>query len=393
MEMNKKTLYLECFSGISGDMTVAALLDLGADVNVLKVGLQSLNVGGYKINIGRRQKCGIDACDFDVILEHSHSHDHHEHRNIEDIYKIIGESTISPRAKAISKDIFNVVAKAEAKAHGVEIQEVHFHEVGAIDSIIDIVAVGICIDNLDIEDVIVSELYEGTGHVKCQHGIIPVPVPAVTNIVIDNSLSIKITDAIGEMITPTGAAIVAALKTRDFLPDSYKIIKMGLGAGKKDFDKANILRASIIEEARNSQVGDVWVLETNIDDSTGEALGFTMERLFQAGANDVFYTPIFMKKNRPAYKLSLLCHEKDIKIMESIIFRNSTSIGIRKYKTERTVLQREIISIDTKYGPIECKVAYFENEKYFYPEYDDIKKICDNNDLSFKTVYNEIKMN
>lgn len=393
MEMNNNTLYLECFSGISGDMTVAALLDLGADVDVLKDGLQSLNVDGYKIKIGIRQKCGIDACDFDVILEHNHSHDHHEHRNIEDIYKIINESTISPRAKAISKDIFHVVGKAEAKAHGVELQEVHFHEVGAIDSIIDIVAVGICIDNLDIEDVIVSELYEGTGHVKCQHGIIPVPVPAVTNIVIDNSLSIKITDAIGEMITPTGAAIVAALKTRDFLPHSYKIKKMGLGAGKKDFDKANILRASIIEEAKNSQVDDVWVLETNIDDSTGEALGFTMDRLLGAGANDVFYTPIYMKKNRPAYKLSLLCHEKDINLMESIIFKNTTSIGIRKYKAERTILDREIISIDTKYGPIECKVVYFENEKYYYPEYDDIKKICNNTGLSFKAVYNEIKMN
>lgn len=261
--MSKETLYLECYSGISGDMTVAALLDLGASEEALRKSLDSLNVDGYEIEIGRTTKCGIDACDFDVILEHEHHHHHdhdhdhnhdhhdHEHRNINDILEIIDKAEISERAKSISKDIFNIVAKAESKAHGIDIDKVHFHEVGAIDSIVDIIAVAVCIDDLDIDDVIVSEMYEGRGHVKCQHGIIPVPVPAVANIVVDNSLDIRITDTMGEMVTPTGAAIAAALKTRDFLPESYKIKKIGIGAGKKDFPKANILRAYIIEEAND----------------------------------------------------------------------------------------------------------------------------------------------
>lgn len=425
--MYKKTLYLECFSGISGDMTVASLLDLGADEKILRQALDSLKVDGYDIKIGRTQKCGIDACDFDVILhqdehhhhhhdhshDHEHDHDHHHHhshehhshehdhehhhdhvhRNVYDIYKIIEESEISHRAKEISKNIFDIVAKAESKAHGIDIEKVHFHEVGAVDSIVDIVATAVCIDNLNIDEVVVSKLYEGSGHVRCQHGIIPVPVPAVTNIVIDNSLPIKITDAKGEMITPTGAAIAAALKTRDSLPENYKIRKVGIGAGKKDFERANILRAFIIEEVHpNADNDEIWVLETNLDDCTGENLGFTMEKLIEGGARDVFYTPIFMKKNRPAYKLSILCEEDKIKSMESIIFKNTTSIGIRKYRTNRTILKRETINANTKYGEVNVKVCYFENDKYYYPEYEDVKNICDKLGLSFKIVYDEIKI-
>ena len=251
--MNNQILYLECYSGISGDMTVSALLDLGADQEVLKKALESLKVEGYEIEIGRREKCGIHACSFDVILKeeehqhHEHRH-HHVHRNIKDIYEIIDNSQISDKAKNLSKKIFHVVAKAEAKAHGIPIEEVHFHEVGAIDSIIDIVATAVCLDNLNIQEVAVSELYEGVGHVKCQHGILPVPVPAVVNIVMDNALSIKTTGIQGEMVTPTGAAIAAAIKTKDALPSSYKIKNIGIGSGKKDFPKANILRAYIIED-------------------------------------------------------------------------------------------------------------------------------------------------
>ena len=424
--MDKKTLYLECYSGISGDMTVAALLDLGADEEVLRKSLESLNVDGYKIKIGRTQKCGIDACDFDVILDHNHQHDHdhnhdhdhqhdhdhnhdhehkhdhdhqnhthdspHEHRNIKDIYNIIDGSKITNRAKSISRKIFDIIARAEAKAHGIDIENVHFHEVGAIDSIVDVVAVAVCIDNLNIEDVIVSELYEGSGHVKCQHGIIPVPVPAVVNILAENSLPMRITDARGEMITPTGAAIAAALKTIDSVPTGYIIKKIGIGAGKKNFEKANILRALLIESENNSNnSNEIWVLETNLDDCTGENLGYTMEKLLEYGAKDVFYTPIYMKKNRPAYKLSVLCRLEDINLAESIIFRNTTSIGIRRYKSERTVLKREVIKIETKYGHVRFKVSYYDNEKYYNPEYDDIKKICNRMGLSYNEVNEEVK--
>lgn len=279
--MNNKTLYLECYSGISGDMTVSALLDLGADEKVLKDALDSLKIEGYEIKIGRREKCGIDAAFFDVVLEeekeheqshrhdhahehehkhdHDHDHDHshhhehhnpgqHDHRNIKDIYEMIHHSDISDRAKATAKKIFDIVAKAEAKAHGIDVEKVHFHEVGAIDSIVDIVATAVCLDNLEIQDVIVSELYEGKGHVKCQHGILPVPVPAVANIAMNHSLVMRTTDMEGELVTPTGAAITAAIKTKDSLPQKYTIKNIGIGSGKKELPRANILRAYIIED-------------------------------------------------------------------------------------------------------------------------------------------------
>lgn len=440
--MNRKELYIECYSGISGDMTVASLLDLGADEKVLMDALNSLNIDGFEIKIGRTKKCGIDACTFDVILlddfhedHHHHSHDHHhddcnhshkhehshnhefsheheqlhtheqdhshkheshgdhkhEHRNINDIYKIIDNSKITERAKEISKRIFDVVAVAESKAHGVEIDKVHFHEVGAIDSIVDIVATAVCIDNLNIDTVYFSNIYEGSGHVKCQHGIMPVPVPAVVNIVSDYSLPIRITDIKGELVTPTGAAIAAALKNKDRLPEEFTIIKIGVGAGKKDFKKANILRTYLIKtEHQAKSTDEVWVLETNIDDSTSESLAFTMEKLFEKGALDVFFTPIYMKKNRPAYKLSLICEEKSIKSMESIIFKHTSSIGLRKYKTNRTVLKREIKNIETDYGLIRIKVCTYDGNKYYYPEYEDVKLICNKTGLSYKEVYNSI---
>ena len=285
-------LYLECYSGISGDMTVAALLDLGADQQVLMEGLESLNMHGYQLKIGRVKKNGIDACDFDVILdepehhhdhdhehhhdhdhdhehhhdhehehphdhEHEHHHDHehehhhhhdHVHRNIGDIFAIIDQSKISDRAKQTAKDIFRIIAAAESKAHGIAEDQVHFHEVGAVDSIVDIVSAAICLDNLDITEAVVSDLYEGCGYVHCQHGLMPVPVPAVVNIAADNALRLRLTQTRGEMITPTGAAIAAYLSKGGKLPESFVIEKIGLGAGKKDFATANILRAFLIRD-------------------------------------------------------------------------------------------------------------------------------------------------
>ncbi|QHQ59483.1 DUF111 family protein [Anaerocolumna sedimenticola] len=267
--MNKKTLYLECYSGISGDMTVAALLDLGADQDILMTGLKSLHVDGYKIKIGRRMKASIDACDFDVILDqesceftdHSHNQKHkpadnqdhihlgrQDHRNLYVINSIIDQSNLTEKAKDIAKKIFYIVAVAESKAHGLPIEEVHFHEIGAIDSIVDIVATAVCLDNLGIEEVIVSELYEGTGHIRCRHGMLPVPVPAVANIAADYNLPLHITSIKNELVTPTGAAIVAAIKTKDSLPKEFKIVKIGIGAGKREYEQAGILRAMIIEE-------------------------------------------------------------------------------------------------------------------------------------------------
>ncbi len=283
-----QTLYLECTGGISGDMTVAALLDLGADEKGLVKGLESIEADGFKIVISRVKKSGLDCNDFDVILddvhenhdhdmeylyghehdENTHSHEHHHddiskhnhhhhnehshehnhmHRGMPEITAIINSSSFNQNTKDIALKIFDVIAHAEAKAHGVELSQVHFHEVGAIDSIVDILSVAYCIDNLNITEVIVPYLTEGQGTVRCQHGILPIPVPAVTNIIAEHGIKLKLTDIYGELVTPTGAAIVAALKTSDSLPEIFSIKKIGLGAGKRDYETAGILRAMIIE--------------------------------------------------------------------------------------------------------------------------------------------------
>lgn len=288
-----KTLYLECKSGISGDMFVASLLDLGADQKVLETALHSLPVDGFRIEIKRVNKSGLDACDFDVKLDaahenhdhdmeylhghdrghmhdhadHAHAeeqrHDHTEHteghyhdhaghaharRGLQEILQIIEAAAITERAKEVATKIFRILAEAEAKAHGVPRDMVHFHEVGAVDSIADIIAAAVCLDNLDITEVIVPELTDGMGTVRCQHGILPVPVPAVANIVAANHMHLHITPVEGELVTPTGAAIAAAIRTNDVLPESFSIEKIGLGAGKREYKTAGIVRAILIKE-------------------------------------------------------------------------------------------------------------------------------------------------
>lgn len=427
-----KILYLECYSGISGDMTVGALLDLGADQKVLEKALKSLNLDGYHLHFGRTQKCGIDAFDFDVHLEHDHHHEHsdsdhhhehehidshhhhghehehhhehhehehhHEHRNINDIYNIIDKMDASGRVKALARKMFDIVAEAEAKAHGIPMEEVHFHEVGAIDSIVDILGVAVCIENLGIDRVIVSPLSEGQGYVKCQHGIIPVPVPATANITSAHSLTLKLTDNEGEMVTPTGAAIAAALNSGKSLPSNYSIARIGIGAGKKDFKHANILRAMIIEEVvrdnettfSDDESDELWQLETNIDDCSGEAMGFTLQCLCEAGAADAWYTPIYMKKNRPAYMLQILCKEEQIGCLQDIIFGQTTTVGIRRTKVERTILKREMKQVNTPYGDVAVKVCTHKDNIYFYPEYEDIKRVCLEQQKNYKDVYQEV---
>lgn len=252
-----KLLYLEGASGISGDMTVAALLDLGANETKLSAVLESLRLEGFRWQISRKKSYGIEGCDFDVILDdhhhHHHEHDghhhhHHEHRNLTDVYEVIGRGEMTDGARELARRIFRIVAEAEAKAHGCPIDEVHFHEVGAIDSIADIVAAAVLVDDLDITDCIVTGLTEGSGFVHCQHGDLPVPVPAVLNIAQMYGIPFRPSTVQGEMVTPTGIAIAAALRTRDTLPSRYIVEKTGIGLGKRDFGRANLLRAMILHE-------------------------------------------------------------------------------------------------------------------------------------------------
>lgn len=296
---------------------------------------------------------------------------------------------MSRRAKETALRIFRILAEAEAQAHGLLAEQVHFHEVGAVDSIVDIAAAAVCLDNLDITEVIVTELYEGRGTIRCQHGIIPVPVPAVVNIASAHHLPLHLTETKGELVTPTGAAIVAAVRTRDSLPERCRILKTGMGAGKRDYGRTGVLRSMLIEpEEKETDV--VWHLESNIDDCTGEALGYVMNRLMEAGARDVYYIPVYMKKNRPAYELNVICREDAIERLQEIIFRNTTTIGIRRNKMERTVLSRRLQRIDTPLGEAQVKICEIGAEKRAYPEYDSVIGLCREHNLSYQQVWNTV---
>lgn len=410
-----KTLYLECYSGISGDMTVAALLDLGADREVLKESLKSLPVGGFRTEITRVKKSGLDACDFSVILEqdnhdhdmeylhgseksytghHEHSHEvNHEHRGMKEITEIIQKSEMTVRAKKMAMRVFDILAQAESKAHGVPVEEVHFHEVGAVDSIVDIAAIAICMDNLDISNVIVPVLYEGTGFIRCQHGQIPVPVPAVTHIAETHKLKLKITDIQGELVTPTGAAVVAAFRTSDRLPEDFTMLKTGIGAGKRQYRCPGILRAMLIRETTDLQIKDIiWKLETDMDDCGGEMMGHVMNLLMANGAREVHYTPIYTKKNRPAYTLTVICKESEREKLENLIFSETTTIGIRRVKMERTILQREIQKKDTPVGTAIVKACTLPDGNIrYYPEYENVAELAERNQLSFRETYDRIR--
>ena len=411
-----QTLYLECYSGISGDMMTAALLDLGADEKVLSEALESLPVKGVRTEVRRVSKAGLDACDFHVILDHEHenhdhdmeylhghSHDHshgdhghhshdHEHRGLAEILEILCRAQITDGAREKAVRIFEILAEAEAKAHGTSIEKVHFHEVGAVDSIVDITAAAVCLDNLQIDKVIIPVLCEGSGSVRCQHGVIPVPVPAVTAVTSKYSIPLHMTDVQGELVTPTGAAIAAAIRTSARLPERFVIEKTGIGAGKREYERPSLLRAMLIRETEDGSAGDyIYKLESNIDDCTGEALGYVMERLMKAGARDVHYTPVFMKKNRPAYQLNVICKEEDIEKLEGIIFRETTTIGIRRQEMERSVLKRQVKTVKTSLGEARIKVCFMENGMRAYPEYESVRELCRKNGLSFQETYQRIE--
>lgn len=426
-------LYLECNAGISGDMMVAALIDLGANQEKLLSVLDTVPVDGFSIKLSRVMKAGIDCQDFDVVLEeenhdhdmeylhgkefHSHEHHHHEHehshdhdhehshdhehhhdhshshvhRNLKDIVSIIEGTEMTQKAKETAKKIFTIVAEAEAKAHDKPIDEVHFHEVGAVDSIVDIISVAVCLDDLGIEQVIVPFLAEGKGTVRCAHGVLPIPVPAVAQIVSNYGISLQMLPYQGEFVTPTGAAIVAAICTEDQLPKQMKIQKVGMGAGKRTYELASILRAMLIEESTGTEEDVIYKLESNIDDCSGETLGYTMERLFEAGARDVHYHPVFMKKNRPGWQINVICKEAEVEALEEIIFRETTTIGIRRMKLERSILQREIQEVETPYGKVLVKVCELNGEKQIYPEYESVAQLAKTHKISYMDMYDIAK--
>ena len=484
-----KTLYLETSSGISGDMFVAAMIDLGADPEALERALNSIPADGFIVEISSVKKSGIACCDFNVILDaahenhdhdmaylygpapvssaapqeeahhchchedeeahhchchedeeahhchchedeeaphchchedeeahhchchedeeahhchgcggeephHHHEHHHHHGRHLAEIMGIIDATDMTDSAKALAGKMFHIVAEAESLAHHMPLEEVHFHEVGAIDSIVDIIAAAVTFDSLGITDVIIPCLTEGRGTVRCQHGVLPVPVPATMNIIEAYDMPLTIMEAKGEYVTPTGAAIAAAICTTHQLPKAFRIVATGLGAGKRAYtERTNILRAYRIEgNAMEEGKDEIVKLETDIDDSTGEALGYTIDRLMQAGALDVHYSPVYMKKNRPAWELTVICKKSRMEEIEDIIFKETTTIGIREFPSVmRSILRRNQKQVETPFGIAEVKEVALPGERRFYPEYESVKAIAEKEHLPFAEVYHLVK--
>lgn len=378
-------LYFDCFSGISGDMAVGALLDLGVPKDYLIENLKSLNIDEeYQIEIRKSNKNGIEGTDFYVFLKEENIH-HHE-RNLKDIISIIDKSRITDGAKNIAKKIFNIIAEAEAKVHGKSIDEVHFHEVGAVDSIIDIVGVAVCIDYLKPDKIISSYVNTGSGFVKCQHGILPVPAPATMNILKD--VPIYSDERKFELTTPTGAAILKGLCSEFVEGINMKVKAVGYGCGKKNTEKPNVLRIVLGEEDKE----EVVLLETTIDDMNPQFYGYVMDKLFEKGALDVYLTPVYMKKNRPGIVISVLVHENKEKSIIEVLFKETTTIGIRKFKIKRYELQREIKRVETEFGKVDFKISKYEGEIInISPEFEDLKRISMEKGLPLKDVYNFVR--
>jgi len=386
-----KVLYYDCFCGISGDMNLAALIDLGVPKEYLISELSKLNLNSeYEIKIENSMKLGITGTRVDVILkheheEHMHTHEHH-HRGLRDIEEIINSSNLNDQVKKLSLDIFMKVAEAEAKVHGKDLYEVHFHEVGAIDSIVDIVGAAICLDYIKVDKIIASPVQVGGGFVKCAHGIMPVPAPATVEILKNIPMNTGIVQF--ETTTPTGAAILAANVEEFTKSIDFEVKKAAYGIGHRDLEIPNVLRVYLGEKESAEEKDEQYIIETNIDDMNPELYGYVEEKLFEAGALDVFKTPIYMKKGRPGIKLSVLVSSQKEKDILDIIFEETTSLGVRKYKVEKIMLDREFSKVNTEYGDITVKKAYYKGKIVKYkPEYEECKAIAKEKNISIDKIY------
>ncbi|MDF2568478.1 MAG: larC 1 [Sporomusa sp.] len=385
-----KAIYLDCFAGISGNMLLGALIDIGAPEDQLRAELAKLPMTGYELTMERVDKGGISALYLDVQVD---EHGHH-HRNLSDIMTLIDGSSLIPAVKETSKQIFTRLAVAEAKVHGVEIDEIHFHEVGAVDSIVDIIGVAWALDYLGIKQIYASRLHVGNGFVKCAHGLIPVPAPATAELL--RGIPFYQGDIAKELVTPTGAAVLATLSdSYGPIPGGFISYQVGYGAGTWDLDIPNVLRIFLgempIDAAQAPLEGQddkaYLVVEANIDDQNPELYSYVMDKLFAAGALDVWLTPIIMKKGRPATKLSaLLTEDCQAKIAE-IILEETTSIGMRFSPVTRATAKREFMVVGLPWGDVKVKISSYRGKICnVAPEYEDCRKIAEELGLPLKVV-------
>lgn len=376
-------LHIDCFSGVSGDMTLGALLDLGVPENVVQIALDSLGLPA-KLRIEKVKKGGFAASKATVEAEPEHAHRHLRH-----ILEILDRGNMTAGAKELASKMFHVLAEAEAHCHGTTIERVHFHEVGAIDSIFDFVGIAVGFDWLAPERVTCTPVPTGTGFVDCQHGRMPVPAPAVAKLL--QGIPLASTDIFGELTTPTGAAFLKVV-VDEFLPQpAMTIEKIGLGAGTRDLpNQPNVLRLLWgVSESAPEDGDSIWQLETNLDSRSGEAIGYCLERLFEAGVLDAWTTPIGMKKNRPGTMISVLCRDAQRRQVEQILFEETGTLGVRRRLVERTTLPRRTVEVQTSWGAVRVKIGEFEGGQSEAPEFEDCARIAREHAVPLTRVYQE----
>ena len=381
--MKKNILYFDIIGGISGDMTLASLLDLGVPKEIFLQELNKLNMDNeFEIEIDYKYENGIKGTKVNVITKEQYCH-----RNLIDVYDIIDNSRLNNNIKERAKEIFMIVAKSEAKVHGTTIDKIHFHEVGAIDSIVDIVGSCILLDLLNIDKVYSTSVPLGSGFIQCAHGVIPAAAPATVEIL--KNIPVKFNHVKGECTTPTGAAIIKTI-CDEFIDElDFNTKKIGYGVGHKKFEKPNILRVALAQEDEHNEV--VYEIVANIDDMSSEIYSYLFEKIMDEGALDVFTESIFMKKNRPAYKISILTKKKDLNKFIKLLLTETSTFGVRYKEYNRAKLDRKFIEVDTIYGKVKVKLGYYNNKLIkLKPEYEQCKLISKTLNIELREVYNEI---
>ena len=382
-----KTAFLDAFSGLSGDMIVGAMLDVGADFGELRAALASMPLDGYQLSIRHKTVSGISALKFDVEAAPPQPE-----RHLDDIRGIVEQAAaLERRVKDRALEIFAVLAEAEAKVHRTSPNEVHFHEVGAVDSIIDVVGAAWCFDRLGIGETFVSALPTGKGFVRSRHGVIPVPAPATAELLA--GFPVRMGDGESEMVTPTGAAIVRALARPAPPAMGLRIERVGYGAGTKEFaDRPNVLRLMLGERESAYQTDEMLEVQANIDDLNPQIYDLLVERLFEAGARDVTLTPTIMKKGRPAIVVAVLAEPSDRERIAAVLFAETSTIGLRYHPVSRLKLAREIIEVETRWGRVRAKVSRGGEALTISPEYDDCKRVARECRVALRTVLEEARV-
>jgi len=389
----KRILYYDSFAGISGDMNLGALVDLGVDAAYLEKELAKLKIEGFRLEVNPDMRKEISGTKVTVVVDHP---ENEKHRHLSHIEELINNSSLSEGIKQKSLAIFDLVAEAEAKVHNISKEQVHFHEVGALDSIADIVGAAICQEFLEVDEIHASPVQLGGGMVKCAHGLMPVPAPATAEIVVNIPVKTGLVEY--EATTPTGAAILAATVDRFSERMELSITKTGYGIGQRDGDIPNVLRVYLAESHEGAsidvQVEEALMLECNLDDMNPENYTHVMDLLFGAGAADVFIIPLVMKKSRPGHMLCVLCNHETVRSMKEILFTETSSIGIREKIVKKSVLRREQVVVSTKFGEVEVKRSFWNgqvvNEK---PEFEQCRKLASVHGVTLEEIRKEVYKN